>query len=183
MFQPKILNPTPDHTFVYELRKIDPDLRVVWGYERYFVNKWAIERKIPPERYFAMYESLLSSNEPRFIDRPIFDTDQPQFDDYGNMIGYKQVGVQHYDLAPEYEWVSFQPELNGSVLYELRRVYAWERNHPLSRIAFEKAQEEKAKQEEAKKKRLEAAFAGIDEALLDSRFKVQFGYGAKRNEE
>lgn len=182
MFQPAILNPTPDSWFVRELKKIDTDLRVEWGYNRYFKNLWAIERRIPPERYFLSHASLLSSDEPRFVQQPIFDTNQPLFDEQGEFISYRQVGSRLFDLAPEFEWVRFEKVLNSGVLSDIKRAYAWERNHPISRLAFEKAQEQERKEAAEKKKRMEVAFDGIDEVLLDARKKVQFGYGDTRNE-
>lgn len=181
-FQPAILNPTPDPWFVRELKKIDPDLRVVWGYQRYLKNTWAIERKIPPERYFLMYESLLSGNEPRFVQQPIFDTNQPLFDEEGEFVSFRQVGSREYDLAPEYEWVRFEAALSAEVVCQIKRSYAWERNHPITRLAFEKRQEQEQKEQAAQKRRMEAAFDAIDEVFLDTRKKVQFGYGQTRNE-
>lgn len=183
MFQPKVLNPTPDPFIVRELRKIDPDLRIEWGYNRYFKSEWVIERKIPPERYFLIYASLLESDLPRFVEQPIFDTGQPIFDDEtGEPLGFRQVGTRRYDLAPEYEWVRFTPVLDMNVVLDMKRAYAWERNHTISRLKFEKEQEEAAKKAEAKKKRVDAALEGIDEVFLETRKKVQFGYGEKRNE-
>ena len=77
MFQPKVLSPSPDPWFVRELRRIDPNLRIVWAYERYLKSSWAIERKFSPERYFAMHASLLENDGPRFVEQPIFDTNSP----------------------------------------------------------------------------------------------------------
>lgn len=181
-FQPAVLNPTPEPWFVRELRRIDPDLRVVWGYNRYFKHQWAIERKIPPERYFLMYESLLSSDEPRFVQQPIFDTNQPLYDEEGGFVCYRQVGTREFDLAPEYEWVRFERTLDDRVLSAIRRSYAWERNHSLSRLRFEKEQEQAKKDAAAKARRMDAALEGFDEALLETRKKVQFGYGEARGE-
>lgn len=182
MFQPAVLNPTPDPSFVRELRKIDPDLHVQWGYNRYFRNQWAIERRIPPERYFLMYESLLSSDEPRFVQQPIFDTNQPIYDDEGEFVSYRQVGSRTYDLAPEFEWVMFANSLNSEILSAIKRSYAWERNHPLSRIRFEKEKEREEIEAANKAKRIEVAMDALPEAFLETRKKVQFGYGETRNE-
>ena len=164
MFQPKVLQPTPDPWFVRELRRIDPDLRAVWGYQRYFVNRWVIERKLQPERYFSIYASLLESGEPRFVQRPIFDTNQPEYNDFGEEIGYRIVGYQDYDLAPEYEWVMWASHLGEDLLSTLRRTYAWERNHPISRLRFEKQQEEEARENKRRQLRAEMGFEGVKEA-------------------
>lgn len=183
MFTPQVLNPTPEPWFVRELKRVDPDLRVVWGYQRYLKNAWAIERKIPPERYFSIYSWLLSGDQPRFVEQPIFDTNDSETDpETGEHIRYKQIGTRTYDLAPEYEWVLFTDALNDYILTELKRAYAWERNHPLSRLRYEKEQEIKAKEDAQQAKLLEAGMEGVDEAALDTRVKVQFGYGAKRDE-
>lgn len=181
-FQPAVLNPTPDPWFVRELKKIDPDLRVEWGYNRYLKHQWAIERKIPPERYFLQHASLLESDGPRFVEQPIFDSNQPIFDDNGEFISYRQVGTRTYDLAPEYEWVRFETVLSSDVLSAIKRSYAWERNHPISRLAFEKAQEQAEKEAAAKKRRVDAGLEGYDEVFLETRKKVQFGYGETRKE-
>lgn len=174
--------PSPDPWFRRELRRIDSDLRVVWGFERYFKNEWAVERRISPERYFAMYSSLLSSDEPRFVDQPIFDTCQPLYDEYGELVCYKQVGSRRFDLAPEYEWVTFAKMLDARVLTDLKRSYAWERNHSITRLRVEKEAEQQAKEAAAKAKRMDAAVEGLDEALLATRKRVQFGYGDVRDE-
>lgn len=163
MFQPRILQPEPDPAFVRQLRKIDPDLRVVWGYQRYFVNRWAIERKIPPERYFLMYASLLESDDPRIIQQPIFDTEQPVYDEEGNMTGHACVGYRDFDLAPDHEWVMFTDHLCEDVIIELKRSYAWERNHPISRLAFEKAEEERKKREAQAKRNADIGWEGVKE--------------------
>lgn len=156
-FAPKVLHPEPDAFFVRELRKIDPDLRVVFGYERYLQSKWVIERRIEPTRYFQMYASLLESGEPRFIEQPIYDTDQPIYGEweidqdgqpYQPLLGYEQVGTRKYDLAPEYEWVmtienddqTFRP-LDARTLLKLRRTYAWDRFHSFTRLKMEKDRE------------------------------------------
>lgn len=183
-FMPEVLSPTPDPWFVRELRKIDSDLRVVFGYARYLKKQWAIERRIPPERYFLAYESLFVGDGPRFVDQPVFDVDTLEYNEVGEAVGYKQVGTRKYDLAPEYEWVMFAEHLNGEVLTEMKRIYAWERNHPLSRRAFEKVQQDELERKAAaaKAKRCDAALDGLDEALLETRKRVQFGYGDTRNE-
>jgi hypothetical protein len=178
-FQPKVLNPLAEPWFVRSLRQIDSDLRVVWGYNRYLVNQWAIERKIPPERYFKMYESVLTGDAPRIVMQPVFDSNQSVTDEEGNFISYKQIGVREFDLAPEYEWVRFEKVLNASVLTAIKRSYAWERNHPLSRIRVEKQRELEENKAKAKKRRL--ANINLREAVTEAQknagVKVQFGYG------
>jgi hypothetical protein len=182
MFQPTVLNPTPDPWFVRELRRIDPDLRVDWAYNRYLKQQWAIERRIPPERYFLMYESLLSGDGPRYVEQPVFDSNQPLFDDNGDFVTFRQVGTRKFDLAPEYEWVRFALALDSSVLSDIKRAYAWERNQPLSRLRFEKEQERAAKAAAETEKHVDAGLEGFEEAMLEERKKVQFGYGDTRNE-
>lgn len=175
MFQPKVLNPSPDPFFVRELRKIDPDLRVSWGYNQYLINQWVIERKLPPERYFSAYASLLEADGQRFVQQPIFDTNQPITDEEGNFISYTQVGTRTYDLAPEYEYVLATPELHMGIITELKRCYAWERNHPISRLAFEK-QLELQRQEAARKKQMMDALDVneiVDQVKRDLGIKVQ----------
>ncbi len=131
-----------------------------------------------------MYSNILSSDEPRFVEQPIYDTNQPQYDENGDFVCYKQIGTRTYDLAPQYEWVSFVDALELGVLIDLKRSYAWERNHPLSRARFEQEQREADERKEAdqKRKRLEAGMEGFEEAMLKHRKKVQFGYGETRNE-
>src|SRR6187399_1235252 len=68
--------PTPPDWFVKDLKRIDPELRVVWGLERYLKEEWAVERKTPAERYWTMYEAILSSDQPRFVDQPVYDCEQ-----------------------------------------------------------------------------------------------------------
>lgn len=180
MWQPKVLNPVPDPFFVRELRLIDSDLRVVWGMERYLKNSWAIERKMPAERYFTAYESILSGNEPRFVEQPIFDTNQPETDENGDLISYRQVGTRQYDLAPEYEWVAFADKVDTALLATIRRLY-WERDHPEATTAA--SEQEKLDVTAAKKKkRLDAGMEGVDEAFLAARKRVQFGRGKHRSE-
>lgn len=184
MWQPEVIQPTPEPWFVKEIKKIDPNLRVVWGYRQYFVNQWALERKIPAERYHAMYKSLIESGGPRFVKRPIFDSSQPIIDEYtGEIETYVQVGEQDFDLAPEWEWVSYSPHLNDEFLTRIRRSYAWERNHPISRMKFEQQQEEEAKQAAWAKQRKEAIREGVEEGFHKMRKKVVFGHGATRNEQ
>src|SRR4030095_14496455 len=105
MFNPAVLHPEPDPWFQRELRLIDPTLRLGWGYDRYLMNKWVIKRRMSRKRYFRCYASLFEQNLPRFVPQPIFDTDEPLYDDEGGMCGYKQVGSRQYDLAPEWEWL------------------------------------------------------------------------------
>lgn len=183
MFQPKVLSPTPDPDFVRQLKKIDPDLRVVWAYERYLRSTWAIERKMSAERYFTAHAWLFNSNLPRFAEQPIYDTDSPLIDSEGNQLGYKQVGTRRYDMAPEYEWLMFTETTGEDTITQLKRAYAWERNHPISRMYFERQQEEEKKQEAFDKKLNDVTDAAVDEAFLETRKKVQFGYGETRNEQ
>lgn len=134
-FIPSVLKPVPDSGFVKELKLIDPALRVVWGYERYFLNRWVIERKLSAERYFAAYASLLKADAERFVERPIFD------DDHNENV---PIGFQRYDLAPEYDCLmtvenadgSYRP-LDARTIMALKRQYAWEVKHPFSRIRYE----------------------------------------------
>lgn len=168
-FQPKVLNPIPDPFFARELRKIDPDLRVRWGYGDYLVNQWVIERRHTPERYFTVHASLEGGE--RFVDQPIFDTDQPLYNEYGEHIGYQQVGTRKYDLAPEWEYVCFVDQLHSGVLGEIKRAYAWERNHPISRLAAEKKMEEEAQKKAEKMARL----AAIDVNEVVDEAKVKLG--------
>ena len=163
-FTPRVLHPDPDPHFVRELGKIDPDLRVVFGYSRYLQNKWVIERRIESTRYFQMHASLFESGAPRFIEQPIYDTDQPiygewEIDQDGQpfqpLMGYEQVGTRRYDLAPEYEWVmtvenedqTFRP-LDSRTIMKLKRSYAWDRFHSFTRLKLEK---EREREENAKK--------------------------------
>jgi hypothetical protein len=179
---PETLRPEPEPWFVAELKKIDKDLRIVFGYERYFVKQWALERKMTPERYHAAYKSILESGEDRFVDRPIFDSTKPIFDEYGDIVTYEQIGVQRFDLAPEWEWVSFSQRLDEDFLTRIRRSYAWERNHPISRVKFEMEQERLQKENERRKLHREIIKEGIEEAFLATRKKVQFGFGKTRSE-
>lgn len=173
-------SPQPEPWFVRALKKIDRDLNVVWGMERYLRAEWAIERKMPPERYFAAYAAVLSDDGPRFVDQPVFDMEQPIRDKQGDIVGYTQVGTRLYDLAPEYEWVAFRPSLDQTLLDLIQKLY-WERDHP-EETAAANAAEKSAKAAEQKAKRIEGAISGIDEALLETRKIVQFGAGPTRNE-
>lgn len=185
-YAPEILSPTPEPWFIRELRLIDPELRVVWGMERYLRAEWAIERRMSPERYFTAYEAVLSSDGPRFVDQPIFDHSKPIFDEEGTgeIIGYEQVGVRKYDLAPEFEWMTFAKELNSAVILELKRAYAYNINHPYSRERFEAEQREEAekKKEAFRQRRIAAGMEGVEEAFREARKQVVFGHGATRNE-
>jgi len=179
MFQPTVLSPTPDPAFVCDLKRIDPELRVIWGYERYLKNCWAIEHHMEPDRYFECYASLLESKESRFIDQPIFDTAQPLYAYVMNeetleleltQMGYKQVGTRKFDLAPEWEWIQFVQEKDGSfrpldsrTIMDIKRTYAWHRNQPLSRIRFEQEQEREAKEKALQAKRVEEGMSAIPE--------------------
>ncbi len=173
MFQPKVLSPTPDPNFVHNLRRIDPNLRVVWGYERYLKNCWTIERRMEPERYFACYASILESGEDRIIDQPIYDTNQPIYGYVADretgllnlhQMGYVQIGTRKFDLAPEHEWLMFVQEDDGSyrplderTLIELRRQYAWHFNQPFTKRRFLEEQERKDAEEARRQKRINAA--------------------------
>lgn len=136
MFHPQVLQPAPDPWFVRELKKIDPALRVVWGYERYLLNRWVIERHIPPQRYVEMYKTLKGQ---RFIKQPIFESGS---EDEERLVGYRD-----FDLAPEWEQVMFVEDgekfapLDGRTLLKLRRTYAWDRFHSITRAKFEKQAE------------------------------------------
>ena len=101
MFQPAVLHPEPDPLFVRQLRKIDTNLRVVWGYERYLRQNWVIERRLDSDRYYKLYGSLFRENLPRFVAQPVYDSNQPLYDEAGELIGYRQVGERQYDLAPD----------------------------------------------------------------------------------
>jgi hypothetical protein len=168
-FTPKVITPEPDPSFVRQLRKIDPDLRVVWGYERYFRNCWTIERRVPPERYFAMFASLLEADAPRFVQQPIYDENE-------TVIGHRE-----YDLAPEYEWVMNVVEPDGSrreldqrTITELKRAYAWDRFHSITRAKIEKEREQEEADRAAKKKRIDAAMDALPDVWRETG-KVLFG--------
>jgi hypothetical protein len=182
MFTPKVCQPTPYPWFVRELRLIDPELRVVWAYERYLMNQWAIERRMTPEQYYTAYSWVLSQDKPRFVDQPIFDTDKPIYDDEGVFIAYEQVATRRYDLAPEWECVAMTKTLDNEVILRLKRAYAWQEKHPISRLRFEKQQEQDAKDEAFHKRVKDASDQALDQAFLETRKKVQFGRGKTRNE-
>ena len=183
MFNPAVLHPEPPPWFERELRLIDPALRVVFGYERYLVNKWVIERKMSPERYFTCYASLFRENIPRFVPQPIYDTNEPLYDEEGGLCGYKQVGSRQYDLAPEWEWIATLETLEGGFkqpgpddLVSLRRQYAWNYTHPLSRAKFEQEEREKAEKKEAEKKqqRVDTWMESIEQAWSEHGKRVTF---------
>lgn len=174
MFHPVILQPIPSPHFVGDLRAIDPALQVVWGYSRYMLNRWVIERKLSPESYHAHYRSLIEGNEERFVEQPIFDSDQPILD-RGEVVGYEQVGTRKFDLAPEWECVMIVEEkdrgyrpLDQRTLTELRRVYAWNRFHSLTRMRYEK----EAAAKEAEAKRREAFIDDVAEAIIDRKNEI-----------
>jgi hypothetical protein len=184
-FQPKVLNPTPDPWFVRELRLIDPELRVRWGMERYLKNSWVVERRLSPEEYYTKYRSVTEEDRPRFTEQPIFDVDQAVTDPQtGEFVSYKQVGVRDYDLAPEWDSLGFYDTLDARAVLEIKKAYAYNRNQPYSRERFEQAQreEEEARDAAVKAKRLDAGYDKLDEVFLNTRVKVQFGAGEKRNE-
>lgn len=167
-FQPTVLAPTPDPFYVRELRKIDPDLRLVWGYNRYLMNKWVVERRIPPDRYFAMYASLLEEGAPRFVQQPIYDTSQPLYDEEGNEAGYRVVGQREFDLAPDHEYVLAAEALDMRLITELKRAYAWERFHSLTRAKIEKDQEEEARAKALKDKRMDIWLEALDQGYHET---------------
>ncbi len=182
MVQPTVLSPTPDPAFVRELKRIDPDLRVVWGYQRYLQNEWVIERKKSPENYFKSHAALFEEGGPRFVAQPIFDSGQPIMNEEGEVVAYQKIGERMFDLAPEYEHVMGMKTLSNQALIELRRAYAWHQNHPISRMRFEQKAEEERKSAEFKKQICEATDAAMDQVFLETRRKVQFGHGATRRE-
>jgi hypothetical protein len=173
MFIPDVLRPEPEPWFVRELHIIDRSLRVVFGYERYLRKCWVIERRLNAERYAISYASLFRDNLPRFIEQPVFDTNQPLYDDEGGISGYRQVGSRTFDLAPEWEWIAnietpqggYKP-LSHDDLIALRRQYAWNYNHPYSRARFEEEERRKAEAKEAAKKtaRVDTWMDSIEEA-------------------
>lgn len=179
-WHPASESPEPHPWFVRELRRIDPEMRVVWAMERYLRAEWAIERKIEPERYFAMHSSLLSDDGDRFIDQPVFDDSKPLYDEFGDLTGYEQIGTRKLDLAPEWEHIAFRPTLDQALLTKIKQLI-WENNHQ-EEVLRQQALDDEARLAEKKMKRIDAATEGIDEAMLEVRTKVQFGHGAKRNE-
>lgn len=173
MFNPAILHPDPDPGFQRQLHIIDTNLRLTFGYERYLVNRWVIERKMTPERYFRCYQSLLEEDRPRYITQPIYDTNEPLYDDEGEVYGYKQVGSRVFDLAPEWEWIATIETKDGKFkqpgnedLVDLRRQYAWNYTHPLSRKKFEEEEAAKvaAREKDQKQKRVDCWMESIEEA-------------------
>ena len=58
-------------------------------------------------------------------------------------------------------WAS---HLGEDLLSTLRRTYAWERNHPISRLRFERQQEEEARENKRQQLRAEMGFEGVKEA-------------------
>jgi len=175
--------PVPPEWFVKALKEIDPLFRVVWGQERYLRHEWAIERKMPPEAYWLAHESLLQDGGPRFVDQPVYDNAQPENDPItGEFVRFKQVGVRKYDLAPEYEWITFCPpdQLSQSLLDRIKK-RVWELNHPEEREAEDAAYT--ASVEKKKHDKIsEAVKEGTDEAFLETRKVVQFGHGKTRSE-
>jgi hypothetical protein len=173
--------PTPDAWFVRELKKIDPEMRVVWGMDRYFRAEWAIERKMPAEQYWLAYESVLSDGGDRFIDQPIFDVSQPIKDELtGDILSYVQVGTRKFDLAPEYEHITFRKTLDQQLL-DLISKLCWQHAHPEeTRKADEEEKIKRAADQKAN--RIAGALDGIDEALKEVRKEVVFGYGETRGE-
>lgn len=182
MFQPVVLAPEPESWFVKELELIDPNLRVVFGYERYLMNNWVVECHIPPDVYAKRYFAFLTSGEPRYIDQPIFDHDRPIYestdpdDPDPPVVGYEQVGWRKFDMAPDWEWRktiqnpdgSFKP-LGMDDILDLKREYAWNRNHAYSRAKWEadqKAADEK-KAAERKQKRVDIWMEAYDESITE----------------
>ena len=174
MFNPAVLHPPPDPLFVDELRKIDPSLRVVFGYERYFKNCWVIERRMDNEAYRLKYRSFLESEDPRFVDQPIYDTAKPLLDETGQETGgYEQIGTRKFDLAPEWEWIKNIETKDGKYkpfgmddILALKREYAWNRNHAYSRARYEEEERKKDQAVEDAKaaKRRETILESVDEA-------------------
>lgn len=185
LFQPEILSPTPDPDFVRQLRLIDKDLRVNWAYIRYLRREWAIERVIEDERYYRMYRSILDSNGPKVIQQPLFSADDPILNEEGQKIGYQQIGSRPYDLAPRNEHLFFSATLDEALLTKIKRVYAWNVNHPFSRERYEA--EEQAKKDEKKKdwsRRFDdSTDQAVDQAFAETRKKVHFGAGTKTRKE
>lgn len=179
-WQPESERPVPDPWFVRELRKIDPDLRVIWGMERYLKAEWAIERKTPAERYFLMYEHILSDNGPRFVEQPVYDCSKKLWDENGSLIGYEQVGTRQFDLAPEYEWVAFKSELNQALLDRIKQLY-WERDHQ-KEVEQQLAAEKDAKATAFDQKLNDSIAEGIEEGFRANRQEVVFGHGKTRSE-
>lgn len=174
-WQPTVLQPTAPQWFVEELTRIDKDLRVVWGQERYLQDRWAIERKIPADRYAQMYASVLNGLLPRFIDQPIYDHTKPYYDEDGNEDGFEIVAWRKFDLAPEFEWVQFVQEPDGRhrpldmrTIVDLKRIYAWNRFHSLTRARIEKQQAQEQRDKLLQEKEREAWLEALDQAWHES---------------
>lgn len=181
-WHPPEQNPEVPAWFSTALHEIDPTMRVVWGMQRYFRAEWAIERKIDPIRYAKMYSSVFEDGGPRFVDQPIYDNSQPIYDEVipDMLIGYKQVGVNKYDLAPEYEWIAFRPTLDQALL-DLIKELLWRHDHPEEALKIDQAATD-ARNESKHQNILDAGMEGVDEAFLETGKKVQFGYGKTRRE-
>lgn len=182
MFQPAVLNPEPDPWFVKELSLIDPDLRVVFGYERYLLKNWVIEYRMNAAEYARRYFSFLTSGSARFIQQPIYDHGKPIYDGVDPegepiVVGYETVGTRKFDMAPEWEWRktiqnrdgSFKP-LGMDDILDLKKEYAWNRNHAYSRAKFEAEEREKdeKKQQAFDAKLVEIGLEALDEARLET---------------
>lgn len=172
--------PEPDPWFVRELKLIDPTMRVMWAQERYLRQEWAIERLYPAERYWLSHESLLQDGGDRFVEQKVYDDSQPLYDDAGNHIGSKVIGIRKFDLAPEYEWIAFRPTLDQALLTLIKKLI-WKNAHP-EEVAAERRGEQDSKETATERKVNDAIKDGVDEAFRESRKVVQFGRGAKRNE-
>ena len=186
MWQPAVLRPEPEPWFVTELKLIDPQLRVVFGFERYLRKRWTIERKIEPDRYVKMYASILESGEPRFVEQPIYDTEQPEFNALGEQVGFKIIGHRQFDLCPNWEWIMFVENKDGSyrelardVITELKRVYAWERFHSLTRAKMEKEAEHAKIEAEQKQQRVDEAMDALPQVWRETG-KTLFGGQPKK---
>lgn len=179
-WHPPADSPAPPEWFTTALHEIDPTMRVVWGMERYFRAEWAVERFIEPERYKKMYASILENDAPRFVDQPIFDNSQKIYGPDGEVAGYVQVGMNKYDLAPEWEWIAFRPTLDQALL-DLIKQLLWRHAHPEEALK-EDAADGEARNLTKQKVRMDAALEGVDEAFLETKKKIQFGYGKTRRE-
>jgi hypothetical protein len=164
MWMPDVLRPAPDKFYESELKRIDPDLRLVWGYDRYLQNRWVVERKIPYDRYAAMYHTSIDTGEERFIDQPVFDDDKPIYDEAGEVIGSEQVGTRKFDLRPEWECVLIVENDEGEyrpmdmhAVIEVKRAYAWDRFTSLEKLKLEGDAEREGKENKLKEERIDAA--------------------------
>lgn len=104
--------PRPEDWFVRDLKLIGEDFRVSWGQERYGVQLWVIERHVPADMYGRIYAGQRGE---RYIDQKLTDAD-------GQISGGRR-----YDMMPEWEWVMFARERDGSfrpldqrTLYEVK---------------------------------------------------------------